>query len=136
VNYALAAMTAARALLRSRAMRDLIGRLAAFGVAMALLAVAFGFLVATLYLALAEVVEPPLATLLTSLILGFVAGVILLILRLRRPRRAATGTIGVEALLLAATDQVRRDPWSSIATAAVLGAIAEILRSASSRPQT
>ena len=72
----------------------------------------------------------------SSLILGLVAGLILLILRLRRPRRAATGTIGVEALLLAATDQVRRDPWSSIATAAVLGAIAEILRSASSRPQT
>jgi hypothetical protein len=135
VSHALG-VSAVRAALRSRAMRDLIARLVALGVALVLLVIAFGFLVATLYLALAEAADPPLAALLTSLILGVVAALILLILRLRRPRRPPAGAIGVDALLLTATDQVRRDPWSTIAAAAVLGAVAEILRSGASRPRT
>lgn len=122
------------ALLRSRAVGDLIGRLVAYLIALVLLAVAFGFLVAALYLALIETVEPPLAALLTSLALGILAGLILLVARFRRPRRAAAGTLGVDALLLSLTDQVRRDPWSSIVVAAVLGALAEVTRSAPARP--
>ena len=121
-------------MLRSRAVRDLIGRVVAYLIALVLLAVAFGFLVATLYLALIETVEPPLAALLTALALGVVAGLILLVARLRRPRRAPAATVGVDALLLSVTDQVRRDPWSSIVVAAVLGALAEITRTGSSRP--
>ncbi|HZA65714.1 MAG TPA: phage holin family protein [Geminicoccaceae bacterium] len=122
-----------RGILQSRAARDLRAHLVGYAVALVLLASAFGFLVATLYLALAEVVEPPLAALLTSLLLGLIAGLILLTLRMRR-RRIPTATIGVEGLLLSATDQVRRDPWSSLLIAAVLGALAEITRPSSSRP--
>jgi hypothetical protein len=122
-----------RGILRSRVVRDLRAHLVGYVVALVLLAIAAGFLVATLYLTLAEVVEPPLAALLTSLLLGLVAGLILLTLRLRRRRRVTTETIGVEGLLLSATDQVRRDPWSSLAVAAVLGVLAEITRP-SSRP--
>jgi fructose-specific phosphotransferase system IIC component len=124
-------------LLRSRAVRDLSASLVAYLIAGVLFAIALGFLVATLYMALTRVVERPLAALLTSLILGVVACLVLLVVRLRRRRRVPAGSIGVEALLLSVTDQVRRDPWSSIVIAAALGAIAEVSRSASeSRPPT
>jgi divalent metal cation (Fe/Co/Zn/Cd) transporter len=122
--------------MRSRMMRDLIARLVAYAVALVLLATAFGFLVATLYLALAEVVEAPLAALLTALALGGVAGLILLRARYRRPRKPAAGTVGADALLLSISEQVRRDPWPTLATAAVLGALAEISHSSSNRPPT
>lgn len=122
------------ALLRSGAVRDLIRRLVAYLIALVLFAVAFGFLVATLYLALIETVEPPLAALLTSLALGILAGLILLVARFPRPRRPAAGTAGMDALLLSLTDQVRRDPWSSVVVAAVLGALAEVTRSPPARP--
>ena len=121
------------ALLRSRAVRDLTASLVAYLIAGVLLAIALGFLVATLYMALTRVVERPLAALLTSLVLGVVAGLVLLVVRLPRRRRVPAGTVGVEALLLSVTDQVRRDPWSSIVIAAALGAIAEVSRSASRR---
>lgn len=125
------------ALLRSRPVRDLRALLVAYLIAGVLFAIALGFLVATLHLALTELLEPPLAALLTSLILGLVAYLVILVGGLRRRRRASGGTVGVEALLLSLTDQVRRDPLSSVAIAAVLGAIAEISRSASaSRPPT
>jgi uncharacterized membrane protein YeaQ/YmgE (transglycosylase-associated protein family) len=123
------------ALLRSRAVRDLSASLVAYLIAGVLFAIALGFLVATLYLALSEALKPPLAALLTSLILGVVGGLVLLLVRRRRRRRVPAGTIGVEALLLSVTDQVRRDPWSSILIAAALGAIAEVSRSVS-RPPT
>lgn len=123
-----------RAILGSGAVRDLSAHLVGYVVALVLLAIAFGFLVATLYLALAEVVEPALAALLTSLVLGLLAGLVLLSLRLRRRRRVTTETIGVEGLLLSAADQVRRDPWSSLVSAAILGALVEITRPSSSRP--
>ena len=119
--------------MRSR-MREVVARLVASVIALVLLATAFGFLVATLYLALAEVVEAPLAALLTSLALGGVAGLILLSARYRRPRKAAAGTVGADALLLSISEQVRRDPWSTLATAALLGALAEIAHSSSKRP--
>jgi drug/metabolite transporter (DMT)-like permease len=122
-----------RGMLQSPAARDLRALLVGYAVALLLLAIAFGFLVATLYLALAEVVEPPLAALLTSLLLGLIAGLILLTLRMRR-RRVPRGTIGVEGLLLSATDQVRRDPLSSLLIAAALGALAEITRPSASPP--
>jgi drug/metabolite transporter (DMT)-like permease len=122
-----------RGMLQSPAARDLRALLVGYAVALVLLAIAFGFLVATLYLALAEVVEPPLAALLTSLLLSLIAGLILLALRMRR-RRVPAGTIGVEGLLLSATDQVRRDPWSSLLVAAALGALAELTRPSSSPP--
>jgi hypothetical protein len=120
-----------RGILRSRVVRDLRAQLVGYVVALVLLAIAAGFLVATLYLTLAEVVEPPLAALLTSLLLGLVAGLILLTLRLRRRRRVTTEAIGVEGLLLSATEKGRRDPWSTLAVAAVLGVIDE-----STRPTT
>ena len=123
------------ALLRSRAVRDLTASLVAYLIAGVLLAIALGFLVATLYMTLTRLVQRPLAALLTALILGVVAGLVLLVVRLRRRRPVPAGTVGVEALLLSVTDQVRRDPWSSIVIAAVLGAIAEVSRSAS-RPPT
>ena len=123
-----------RAMLLSGAVRDLVARLAAYGIALVLLAIAFGFLVATLYLVLSEAVEPPLAALLTSLSLGLVAGLVVLSLRLRKPRRVTKGTIEIEGLLLSVTDQVRRDPWSSIVIAAILGALTEITRPKSTRP--
>ena len=119
---------------RSRIVRDLIVRLIASVIALVLLATAFGFLVATLYLALAEVVEAPLAALLTSLTLGGGAGLMLLIARYRRPRKPPVGTVGADALLLSISEQVRRNPWSTLATAAVLGALAEIAHPSSNRP--
>lgn len=121
------------AVMRSRSLRDLIARLVAYALASVLLTIAFGFLVATLYLGLAEVVEPVLAALLTALLLGGVAALILLRVRYRRPRRAPAATLGVDALLLSISEQVRRDPWSTLAIAAFLGALAEITHSSSTR---
>jgi divalent metal cation (Fe/Co/Zn/Cd) transporter len=115
-------------------MRDVLARLVAYLIALVLLATAFGFLVATLYLALAERVEPPLAALLTALALCVLAGLVLLSARYRRPRKAAEQTVGTDALLLSLSEQVRRDPWSTLATAAVLGALTEIFHSSSDRP--
>ena len=122
------------AMVRSRMMRDLVARLLAYAIAVVLLATAFGFLVATLYLALAEVVETPLAALLTSLALGGVAGLVLLSMRYRRPRKPAAGSVGADALLLSMSEQVRRDPWLSLAIAAALGALTEISHPSSKRP--
>lgn len=120
--------------MRSQLLRNLIVRLVGYVLALALLTIAFGFLVATLYLALAEVVEPPLAALLTALVLGAVAALILLTVRYRRARRVTAGAVGVDALLLSMSEQVRRDPWSTLAVAVALGALAEITRSSSTRP--
>jgi hypothetical protein len=114
--------------------RDLLARLVAYVIALVLLATAFGFLVATLYLALAEVVDAPLAALLTALALGGVAGLVLLSVRYRRPRQPAPGTVGADTLLLSISEQVRREPWLSLAIAAVLGALTEISHSSSNRP--
>jgi len=125
------------ATVRSQFLRDLIARLVAYALALVLLATAFGFLVATLYLALAEVVEAPLAALLTSLALAGVAGLVLLSVRYRRRRKpAAAASVKADALLLSISDQVRRDPWLSLAVAAVLGALAEISHPSSKRPPT
>jgi hypothetical protein len=115
-------------------MRDLIARLVAYLIVVALLATAFGFLVATLYLALSDVVEAPLAALLTSLALAGMAGLVLLTMRYRRRRKPATGAVGADALLLSLTEQVRRKPWVSLGIAAVLGALAEISQSSANRP--
>lgn len=119
--------------------RDLAARLAAnllaYGLAALLLATAAGFLVATLYLGLAELVEPVLATLLTAMVLGATAALILLAVRHRRPPQRDPGAGGVDALLLSMREQVQRDPWSTLIAAAVLGALAEITtQSSSSRP--
>ena len=114
---------------------DLIARLAGHTVALVLLATAFGFVVATVYLALAEVVEAPLAALLTAVVLGGAAGVVILSVRYRKPRKAPADTVGAEALLLLIGEQVRRDPWLSLAIAAVLGALVGTFHSSSnSRP--
>jgi hypothetical protein len=121
------------AVMRSSMVRDLTRRLIAYVIALVLLGTAFGFLVAALYLSLLEVVEAPLAALLAALVLGGVASLIVLNLRYRRPRPAPAP--GVDALLLSASDQVRRHPWSSLAIAALLGALAEVTQtSASTRP--
>lgn len=114
------------AVMRSPMVRDLTRRLIASVIALVLLGTAFGFLVAALYLSLLEVVEAPLAALLAALVLGGVASLIMLNLRYRRPRPAPAATPAVDALLLSASDQVRRHPWSSLAIAALLGALAEI----------
>jgi hypothetical protein len=121
------------AVMRSR-VRDVLARLVVYLIALVLLATAFGFLVATLYLALAEVVQAPLAALLTSLALCGLAGLVLLSARYRKPRKPAAGTVGADALLLSMTEQVRREPWLSLALAAVLGALTEISQSSSNRP--
>jgi hypothetical protein len=63
-----------------------------------------------------------------------VAGLVLLSVRYRRPRKPAANTGGAEALLLSLTEQVRRDPWLSLALAAMLGALTEISQSSSNRP--
>ena len=122
------------AMLRSCIMRDLMARVVAFALALVLLATAFGFVVATLYLALTEVVEAPLAALLTALALAAVAGLVLLSTRYRRARKPAAGSVGADALLLSLSEQVRRDPWLSLAVAGVLGALAEISQASSKRP--
>jgi hypothetical protein len=122
------------AVMRSQLLRDLVALLVAYALASVLLAIALGFLVATLYLGLAEVVEPALAALLTALVLGGLAALILLSARYRRPRRPPAGAVGVDALLLSMREQVQRDPWSTLAIAAFLGALAEITHSSSSRP--
>jgi hypothetical protein len=121
-------------LMRSRSMRDLIARLVAYLIILVLLATAFGFLVATLYLALSEIVKAPLAALLTSLALAGMAGLVLLKMRYRRPRKPAAGALGADALLLSFTEQVRREPWVSLGIAAVLGVLAEISQSSANRP--
>ena len=121
------------ALLRSRAARNASAGLVAYLIAAVLFAIAVGFLVATLYMALKRVVEPPLAALLTAFCLSVVAGLVLLVARLRRRRRARAAAVDVDALLFSVTDKVRRDPWSSIATAAVLGVLAEVARSSQGR---
>jgi threonine/homoserine/homoserine lactone efflux protein len=115
-------------------MRELIVRAVAYSAAALLLATAFGFLVATLYLALAEVVEAPLAALLTALALAGAAGLILLGVRYHRPRKPAPATMSADALLLSMSQQVRREPWLSLVIAAVLGGIAEVTQSSSQRP--
>jgi hypothetical protein len=123
-----------RAVMRSGMIHDLIARLVGYTVALVLLATAFGFVVATVYLALAEVVEAPLAALLTALVLGGAAGVVVLSVRYRKPRKPPADTVGAEALLLSIGEQVRRDPWLSLAIAAVLGALAGTFHSSSNRP--
>jgi MFS family permease len=123
------------ALLRSQAVRDVRAGLIAYVIAAVLLAVAFGFLVATLYMALDEVVEAWLAALLTSVCLAVLASLVLLVVRLRARRRLRRETVGMDALLLSVTGQVQRDPWSSIVVAAVLGALAEVVRGRSSPPR-
>ena len=117
----------------SQAVRDARAGLVTYLIAAVLFAIALGFLVATLYMALKRVVEPPLAALLTALCLSVVAGLILLVARLRRRRRARAAAADVDALLFSVTDKARRDPWSSIATAAVLGVLAEFVRSSARR---
>jgi divalent metal cation (Fe/Co/Zn/Cd) transporter len=114
--------------------RHMIARLVGYFIALVLLTTAFGFLVATLYLALAKPFEEPVAALLTALALGAVAGLILLIGRPRRPRKPVARAVEADALLLSVTDQVRRDPWLALGVAAVLGALAEIARPSSDRP--
>jgi hypothetical protein len=123
-----------RAVMGSGMIHDLIARLVGYAIALVLLATAFGFVVATVYLALAEVVEAPLAALLTALVLGAAAGVVVLSVRHRKPQKPPAGTVGAEALLLSIGEQVRRDPWLSLAIAAVLGALAGGFHSGSSRP--
>jgi H+/Cl- antiporter ClcA len=122
------------ALLLGPVMRDLVARLVAYAIASLLLAIALGFLVATLYLALREVVEPAFAALLTALVLAVAAALILLGVRYRRRRRPAAAAVGVDALLLSLHEQVQRDPWSTLAIVAVLGALAELTHSSSGRP--
>ena len=123
-----------RAVMRSPMIHDLIARLVGYTLALVLLATAFGFVVATIYLALAKVVEAPLAALLTALVLGGAAGLVVLSVRYRKPRKPAAGTVGADALLLSIGEQVRRDPWLSLAIAAVLGALAGVSHSSSNRP--
>ena len=122
------------AVMRSGMIHDLIARLVAYAIALVLLATAFGFVVATVYLALDEVVEAPLAALLTALVLGGAAGVVVLSVRQRKSREPAAGTPGADALLLSIGEQVRRDPWLSLAIAAVLGALAGFTQSSTKAP--
>jgi hypothetical protein len=113
---------------------DLIARLVGYTIALVLLATAFGFVVATVYLALADVVEAPLAALLTALVLGAAAGIVVVSVRQRRSPKPPAGAVGADALLLSIGEQVRRDPWLSLAIAAVLGALAGGFHSGSNRP--
>ena len=106
-----------RAVMRSGVIHDLIARL-----------------VATVYLALDEVVEAPLAALLTALVLGGAAGVVVLSVRQRKSREPPPGPAGADALLLSIGEQVRRDPWLSLAIAAVLGALAGFTQSSTKAP--
>lgn len=114
--------------------REVAVNLVAYAIAALLLAIALGFLVATLYLGLAEVVEPVLAALFTALVLVALAALVLLAMRWRRPRRPPAAAVGVDALLLSMREQVQRDPWSTLIAAAVLGALAEFTHTSSSRP--
>ena len=123
-----------RAVMRSGMIHDLIARLVAYAIALVLLATAFGFVVATVYLALDEVVEAPLAALLTALVLGGAAGVVVLSVRQRKSREPPPGPAGADALLLSIGEQVRRDPWLSLAIAAVLGALAGFTQSSTKAP--
>ena len=118
--------------LRLSAVRRLGQHLLAYVVCLLLLLIAFGFLIATLYLGLAMVMRPPLATLATAAIL-IVVGVAVVLIARRRPRRAPPGTpLEAEALLVG--ELVRRHPWSAVAIALALGALSG--RSSSSSSST
>ncbi len=107
--------------LRPGAVRRLGQHLLAYVVCLLLLLIAFGFLIATLYLGLAMVMRPALATLATAAIL-IVVGVAVVLIARRRPRRAPPGApLEAEALLVG--ELVRRHPWSAVAIALALGAL-------------
>lgn len=99
-------------------------QLAAWLAVLILVAIAFGYLIASLQLGLAAVLPAPLAMLVTALILLGLAGTLVLVLHLRSRRRAAIRTASqVEALQRTSSDLVRAHPWALIAIAAALGAL-------------
>ncbi len=120
--------------LRLGAVRRLGQHLLAYVVCLVLLLIAFGFLIATLYLGLAMVMRPPLATLTTAAILIVIGVAVVLIVR-RRPRRATPGApLEAEALLVG--ELVRRHPWSAVAIALALGALSGRSSASSSSTST
>lgn len=114
--------------------RHLVRRLAVWAGVSVLVAVAFGHLVASLQLALAMVASPPLALLLTALVLLAGAGLLVLGLHLHRRLRAGVRAAGkIDALQRASTDLVRAHPWALVGLAVALGALSG-LGPAPSRP--
>jgi hypothetical protein len=94
--------------------------------------VAIGLLIASLLLALLEVMPPSLATLLTALMTSLAAGVLLLAHRSRRRRRRRQPPPSVlDELMPALQLAVGRNPLATAAAATLLGAVTEILMKSS-----
>jgi hypothetical protein len=89
-------------------------------------------LIASLLLALLEVMPPSLATLLTALMTSLAAGVLLLAHRSRRRRQRRQPPPSVlDELMPALQLAVGRNPLATAAAATLLGAVTEILMKSS-----
>jgi VIT1/CCC1 family predicted Fe2+/Mn2+ transporter len=96
------------------------------GLAAALLLTALGFLIAALMLALLDVVSPPLATLITALVLALVALFITLMVRARRPRPVARRGPSMGDVAPVLQLAAGNSPWAAMATSVILGAVTEL----------
>jgi hypothetical protein len=118
--------------LRSGSGRRIGGHLVAWLVVTILVAVAFAHLIASLQLALAAVLPPALAMLLTALVLLVGAGAVITVIELQRRRRSTSGgTNQIEALQRISVELVRAHPWALVGLAAALGAFTGLGQSGS-----
>jgi hypothetical protein len=117
-------------MLSSYALRVTGRRLALLGLAAVLGLVALGFLLASLFLGLLQVVEPAWAALITAAVAAVLAAIIILVANRRRvpPPRAAQPLGLTEQVAPALQLAVGSKPWLAIGLALALGAFSELAR--------